>query len=122
MEYAELLKKAQAARLDALRRRTADKLPHHEYLLALLKAKDFYGVTVPPKVSEQAAEALIDDVSWITWPAPKGEGATVSDYPNAYEDYRHRHELAAARRRRVRRTPSNALGDLLSFGPARGVR
>lgn len=125
-EYADLLKQAQDSRLDALRKRTADKIPHHEYLLALLKARkaglDHYRIDAPAKVSEQAAEAILDDVDWITLDAPKGEGATVSSYPNSYDDYRHRHELAATRRRRTRKRPNGALGDLLSFGQPGGAR
>lgn len=116
MTTAERLRASQAEGIAALRELAADRPKHLAYIDAMLAAGsvDMDDVPRPVGVTGSAADAMWEDVAWLTYPVPDDYAGGMSQYPHAYRDERYRlaRENAKAKQRKE---AGRGLQELLRF-------
>lgn len=110
-----------------LRELTGDRPSHARLLEVLLSLEDDSegqdedyaagAMAESTRLSATAAQALVEDVSWIRHYVPRG----YSVFPNQYAEYRRRGAAAARARSRTlaRRANEPSLAELLNLGGQR---
>lgn len=112
--YVRDLQAAQAERRQQLLSLAATRPGHLAYAIALLDAAnddERMDLPAPRGVSGRVADAILDDVYWITM-EPPSEGFHTAIYPNAYAQRRRVDAIAADQRART----ADSLEHRLSFG------